>query len=158
GVAEALGEQAALVEDEAARQRAAEKAAVPDGVDEAEGVGVVQRAVLAPALDVVASLDVMAERLGGVAAREELAVPIEVDAPGVAAALGEQLELLCPRAIAPDALLELDAADVGRHRATLRAVEPAVGAPGQRVGEGVGVVHAEALEQDLRVAVDLVGP
>ena len=57
------------------------------------------------------------------------------------------------RVVAPDALLELDAADVGGHRAPLRPVEPAVGPPGQRVGEGVGVLHAEALEQHLGVAV-----
>jgi len=99
----------------------------------------------------------MAERLGGVAAGEELAVPIKVDAPGVAASLGEQLERAGPRMIAPDPLLKLDAANVGRHGAALRPVEPAVRSPGQRVGEGVGVLHAEALEQHLGVAGRLVG-
>src|SRR5437660_303040 len=97
-----------------------------DGVEVAERIGVVQRSMLAKPLDVIAALDVMAQRLGGVAAGEELAVPIEVDPPGVAAALGEQLELPGPWMIAPDALLKLDAANVGRHRAALRPVEPAV--------------------------------
>ena len=78
---------------------------------------------------------------------------VEVEAPGVAAALAEQLEALRERVVAPDALLELDAADVGRDRAALAAVEPAVRPPGQRVGDGVGVLHAEAGEQHLGVAV-----
>ena len=61
--------------------------------------------------------------------------------------------LLRERVIAPDALLELDAADVGGDGAPLAAVEPAVRAPGQRVGDRVGVLHAEAGEQHFRVAV-----
>src|SRR5205814_2311534 len=141
----------ALVKNEAAGQGAAEEAAVPNRVEVAEGVRVVQGAVLAKALDVIAALDVMAERLGGVAAGEELAVAIEVDPPGVAAPFGEQLELPGDGVVAPDALLELDAADVGRHRAALRPIQPAIGSPGQRVGEGVGILHAEALEQHLGV-------
>src|SRR4051812_38783697 len=107
------------------------------GVDVAEGVGIVERAVLVEALDVVAPLHVVAERLGGVAAGEELAMAVEVDAPGVAAPLGEQLELPGPGVIAPDALLERDAADVGSDRAPLRPIQPAVRPPGERVGEGV---------------------
>ena len=42
---------------------------------------------------------------------------------------------------------------VGRDRAALAAVEPAVRPPGQRVGHRVGVLHAEAGEQHLGVAV-----
>ena len=55
--------------------------------------------------------------------------------------------------IAPDALLKADAANVGRHRAALRAVQPAVGSPLQRVDHGVRVFHAEAGEQHLGIAV-----
>ncbi len=128
-----------------------------DGIEVAERVGVVQGPVLAEALEVVGSLNVMTERLGGVAAREQLAVPVEVDAPGVAAALGEQLEPFGWWVIAPDALLKLDAPDLRGHRAALGPVQPTVGPPGQRVGEGVGVLHAKALEQHLRVAGRLVG-
>ena len=60
------------------------------------------------------------------------------------------------RMVPPDALLELDAPDVGRDRAPLKAVEPAVGPPGQRVGHRVGVFHAEAGQEDLGVAVGAV--
>ena len=42
---------------------------------------------------------------------------------------------------------------VRRDRAALAAVEPAVRAPGERVGHRVGVLHAEAAQQHLRVAV-----
>ena len=58
-----------------------------------------------------------------------------------------------PGMISPDALLELDAADLGGDGAPLQAIEPAVGPPGQRVGHRVGVFHAEAGEQDLGIAV-----
>ena len=51
--------------------------------------------------------------------------------------------------IAPHALLKLDAANVGRGRAALHSVQPAVGSPGQRVGKGVRVFHAKAREQHL---------
>ena len=65
----------------------------------------------------------------------------------------EQLECLGDGVVAPDALLELDAADVGRHRAALGPVKPAVRPPLERVGNGMGILHAEALEQHFRVAV-----
>ena len=60
---------------------------------------------------------------------------------------------LVARVVAPDALLELDAADLGRDRAPLEAVEPAVRPPGQRVGHRVGVFHAEAGQEHLGIAV-----
>ena len=50
--------------------------------------------------------------------------------------------------IAPDALLKADAADIGRDGASLGPIEPAVGAPRERVGKGVCVFHAEAGEQN----------
>ena len=94
GVVESLGQQTALVDHAAAGQRRAEEADVLHRVEIAEGVRVVQWAVLAKALDVIRSLHVVAERLGGVAAGEELAIAVEVDAPGIAAAFGKELEPL----------------------------------------------------------------
>ena len=44
-------------------------------------------------------------------------------------------------------------ADLGRDGAPLQAVEPAVGPPGQRVGHRVGVLHAEAGQEHLGIAV-----
>ena len=80
-----------------------------------------------------------------------LAVLVEVEAVGVAAALREQLEPLRLRVVAPDALLELEhllrvgrVLDLRGHGAALGAVEPAVRPPLQRVGVGVRVLHAEA--------------
>ena len=121
-------------------------------------VRIMQRAVLAEALDEIGSLHVVAQRLERIAGGEQVAESIEIDAPGVAAPFREQLELIRPRMIAPDALLKADAANVGGDRAPLGAVEPAVGSPGERVGEGVGVFHAEAGQQDLGVAVRTSSP
>jgi hypothetical protein len=80
-------------------------------------------------------------------------VRIEIEAPGVAAAVAEQLEAVRDGMVAPDALLEGDAAYLGGDGAPLAAVQPTVGPPGERIGDGVGILHAEALEQHLRVAV-----
>src|SRR5205823_4931796 len=84
---------------------------------------------------------------------DDIAVFVEVESPGVAAAFREQLELARDRMVAPDALLKLDAANVGRHSAPLRAVEPAVRPPGQRVCQRMRVFEAEAAEQYFRIAV-----
>ncbi len=53
----------------------------------------------------------------------------------------------------PDGLLELDPADVVARRAPGDAVEPAVRAPGEVIDQRLGVLHAEAGEQDLGLAV-----
>ena len=82
-----------------------------------------------------------------------LPAEVEVEAPGIAAPLGEDLEPAGPGMIAPDRLLELVAADPGRDRAPLGAVEPAVGPPGHRVDRRVRVLEPEAGEQDLGIAV-----
>ena len=120
----------------------------------AVGVRIVQRAVLGEAFDVVAALHlVQADDVAAVRAGDGVAVAIEVESPGVAAPFAEQLEALGRRMVAPDALLKADAANVGRHGAALRAIEPAVGAPLQRVDHRVRVFHAEAGEQHLGIAV-----
>ena len=70
------------------------KFACGDVVEVAVGVRVVQRAVLAERLPVVAALHAVQHREAAeVGAVEEVAVAVEVEAPGVAAALAEQLEL-----------------------------------------------------------------
>src|SRR5881628_3471014 len=88
-----------------------------------------------------------------IGAINQLAVFVEVQSPGVAAALAEQLETPGDRVIAPDALLELQPANMGRHRAALAAIEPAVRSPGERVGDRMRVFHPEPAEQNLRIGV-----
>ena len=146
-----------LVEEAAGRDVAPVQAVVPDVVEVSIRVRVVKRPVLAERLPVVASLDAVEHHEPAhVGAGEEPAVRVEVQAPHVAAALAEELEAPGTGVIAPDALLELDAADPGRDGRPLQAVEPAVRAPGERVGHRVGVFHAEAGEQHLGVAVGTV--
>ena len=148
------GQRVGLVEQAAHRHVTAADAVVTDVVEVTERVGIVERAVLAERLPVVAALDAVEhDEPADVGAGEELAVAVEVEAPHVAPALAEQLESPRARVVAPDALLELDPADPGRHRAPLEAVEPAVGPPGQGVGHRVGVFHAEAGQEHLGVAV-----
>src|SRR5437870_2535245 len=57
------------------------------------------------------------------------------------------------RMVAPDPLLELDAANTGGHRASLAAIEPAVRTPGQRVGDRMCVFHAKTAKKHLGIAV-----
>ena len=116
------------------------------------GVQVVQRAVLAEAFVEVAALHRMHE-WAAVGRVVTLAVGVERDAVAVAAAFAEEFELARDRVIAPEALLEFDAADAARGRAAVDAVEPAVGAPGEMVRQRLGVFHAEAGEQHFRIGV-----
>ncbi len=102
--------------------------------------------MLAESFDVIAPLDVMTKRLGRVAASEELPALIEVDPPRIAASFSEQLELSSHRVITPDTLLELDAVDVGRHRAPLSSIQPAVRPPCQRVDQRMRILKAEPLQ------------
>ena len=113
-----------------------------------------QLAVFGKALDVIGALHLMKHHgIAPVRAGDGIAVSIEIQPPGIAASFGKQFERTGARVIAPDALLEADAADVGGDRASLGAVEPAIGAPLQGVGKGVGIVHAETAQQHLRVAI-----
>ncbi len=85
-------------------------------------------------------------------------------APGVARAVGEDLEGVPGRVIAPDPGVDRDALGVGRPGlADLRvgehavaAVQPAIGAPGERVQGLVRVLIPPAVEEDLGRAVGLV--
>src|SRR5262249_43242980 len=105
----------------------------------AQRVRIRERAVLAPALDVIAALDVVqAAILAPVRAGVDAADVVDGDAEGVAATLGEQLEDVILRVIAPDrltekvdrlaVLLQLDL-DLGGAGAAMRAVDPAVWTP-----------------------------
>src|SRR5262249_35987950 len=123
-------------------------------VEVAEGEGVVQRAVLGEALPVVAALHpVEQDEPAVVGAVEEVAVAVEGEPPGVAAALAEQLEGPRQRVEGAYPRLEHDTPYPGGHGAALTAVEPAVRPPGERVGDGVGVLHAEAAQEDVRIIV-----
>ena len=122
-------------------------AVVGDRLDVVVGVRVEVR----PGLPLVpAALDHVVEVRDHAGGEEGLAVLVEVDAPGVARAVGEDLELVLRRVIAPDPGVDRDAVLVGRAGlADLRvgedavaAVEPAVGAPGERVQGLVRVLRS----------------
>src|SRR5262245_7313837 len=103
-------------------------------VEEPISVRIVQGPVFAERLPVIPALHSVQHREpADVRAVEQVAEPVEVEAPGVPAALAKQLELPGERMVSPDALLELNSADVGRNSASLAAVQPTVGAPCQRV-------------------------
>ena len=95
---------------------------------------------------------------------EEMAGLVEVDAPLVAAAGGEDLELVAHGMIAPDAGAQRDAlgvrragfADVGAGEHALVAVEPAVRTPEEAVQRLVRVLVTPAVEQHLGRAVGFV--
>ena len=87
-----------------------------------------------------------------------MTVVVEVEAPRVARALGEDLEDVLRRMKAPDRAVEPLAlgvwgaglADVRVREDAVRAVQPAVGSPRERVEHLVRVLIAPAVEQDLR--------
>ena len=86
-------EGVALVDDPARRDVAAVLGpVVGDRAEIAVGVRIVQRAVLGEALEVITALDHVERDVGAVAAAEGVAGRVEVEAPGVAAPLGEELE------------------------------------------------------------------
>ena len=94
------------------------------------------------------------------ASTERLAVLVEIEAPGIARAVGEDFEDVPGRMIAPDAGVDRRAvlvrraglADARMREDAVAAVEPAVGAPGEGVERLVRVLIAPAVEQDLRRA------
>jgi len=81
---------------------------------------------------------------------------VEIDAPGIARALGEDLELVPHRVIPPDAGVDPHAVGIGRPRLADRgvrehavaAVEPAIGPPDETVQCLVRVLRAPAVEED----------
>ena len=139
--------------DRPARPGPGHRLVIRQVLEEAVGVRVVQRAVLAEVLPVVAALHRVVGQVVAVGGEEQVAVGVEGQAEQVAAALAEQLEPSRQRVEPPDGLLELDPADGVARRAAGDAVEPAVRPPGEVIGQRLGVLHAEAGEQDLGVAV-----
>src|SRR5258708_1270746 len=88
-----------------------------------------------------------------VRAVNEFALTIEVQSPGVAAALAKKFELVRQRMITPDALLKFQATNVRRDGAALASVKPAIRSPRERVGNRVCILHAEAGEANDRITV-----
>jgi len=90
-------------------------------VEESEGVGVGEGAVLSPGLDVVAALDVVeASVVAPVGAGVEASLVVEDDTEGVAATFGEDFEEVPGGVVAPDGL----ALEVGGRRRTLTLMPP----------------------------------
>src|SRR5688500_5810181 len=95
---------------------------------------------------------------------EDLAVLVVIEAPLVAAAVGEDFEFVADGMIAPDAGAEFGAFFLWHARLSnlaiiedaLIAVEPTVGAPHETVKAFVGVLVTEAVEEDLGFAVRFV--
>ena len=115
--------------------------------------------MLAERLDVIRALHAVQQRVAAViGAVEQSASTVEIEPPRIAAAFAEQLERFRHGMVAPDTLLELDAADIRRHGAPLAAIQPAVRSPRQRVRDAVRVFHAEACEQHFRIAIRPVVP
>ena len=133
GVAAAGGVGAAVA---AVRVGAQVMPVVGDGLDVVVGVGI---EVLARLPLVAAALDHVIKVRDDAGRDEHLAAGVEVDAPGVAGAVGEDLEDVPRRVIAPDAGVDRRALGVGRAgladarvgEDAVAAVEPAVGAPGE---------------------------
>src|ERR1051325_5796450 len=82
--------RAALVEDPAAGDVAALKAGIRDVIKVTERIRIMKRAVFAESLDIVAALHLMqADLLPKIGPGDDVAVFVEVESPGVAAAFGE---------------------------------------------------------------------
>src|SRR5206468_4050193 len=108
--------------------------------------------VFAETLNIISALHlVQPDLLAEIGPGDDVPMFVEVEAPGIAAAFREQLELARDRMVTPDALLKLDAPDICRHGAPLRAVKPYILPPGQRVGQRMRVFQAKAAQQHFRV-------
>src|SRR6266487_5474379 len=126
-----------LVNDAATSDMPTFEAFVWDVLEVAEGKRIVQRTVLGEAFNVITTLNLVQHGRGPpIGAGDGVAVLIKIKAPSIAAPLGEQLEFVSDRMITPDALLEFQAANVSRARASLGTIEPTVRPPLNRVGHG----------------------
>ena len=113
-----------------------------------------QLAMLLKLLDVIGPLLPVHHHVTAVVgAVKKLAVLIEIETPGIAAAFAEKLEFVGDGMVPPHALFKVDAADMGRQVGSLCAVQPAIRAPRQRIGQRACVFHAEARKEHLGVAV-----
>ena len=150
---ERLRKNIGIVDRAAHNEMAAGDAAVLDMPEESVGMEVVQRTVLAEALAVIAALYRMPEQGSAVRAVEEVPLAVEGQPVDVPSPFREQLELLGERMVAPDALLELDPANVAGAGAAVEAVEPPVRPPGEVICDRLRILHPETLEQDLGIGV-----
>src|SRR5271166_1672327 len=107
--------------------------------------------MLGEAFEVITALDVVeATRIAAVIAGVNAAYGVDLQAEGVAAALGKNLVAAGLGVIAPDELAHrvngglIDAVvfHAAGHRAALASVEPAVRSPLQAVGAGMGILQA----------------
>src|SRR5437867_12117519 len=55
--------------------------------------------------------------------------------------------------IPPYALLKFNAANIGSDGAALTAVKPAIGPPSERIGDRMGILHAESGKQNFRIGI-----
>lgn len=127
-------------------------------LEPAEGVGIYQGSVFAPAFDVSAALLVVdAAGVAVIGAGKGAAFAVEFETEGITATFGEDFKFMGARMIAPDGLAEeADAFDGRGASAAMGAVEPAVGTPGETIRAGVSVLDAEAGEMDFGVAIGAV--
>src|SRR5262245_61435222 len=106
---------------------------------------------------VIAGLDQMPQVVDHASADEKAALGIDRYAPGIARAFAEELELARLRMDAEQRTREAIGVAVvalhgGRIEHAVEAVEPAVRAPGERVGQLVRVGAAETSDDDFRLA------
>src|SRR6266566_5994336 len=130
GACKFKGKGAAVIDNAATGNVSAAVAAIVDVAEVTVGMRIVQCAVFAKVLYIIAALHLVQQfALLEIRPRQDFAVFVKIQPPGITAAFGEQFELFRAGMITPDALLELDAANVRRHRAALRSVKPAIRSP-----------------------------
>src|SRR5262249_25892416 len=78
-----------------------------------------------------------------------LSVRVEIEPPGIAGALGKEIELPVRRTVAPHRGVEPDFADLGLRKNAMQSVESPVRPPLHRIERFVGILTAEATEEDL---------
>lgn len=154
----AVGGGEGVGEVEAGAAVGGEVGVVADGLDGVVGVGIKVGAGL---FVVVASLHDVEEVGDDAAGCEAVADVIEVEAPGVGEAAGEDFEFLGFGVEAPDAGVEVETvffgcawfSDEGVGEDALAAVEPAVGSPDEGVEGFVPVLHAPSVVKDFGFGV-----
>src|SRR5262249_39431137 len=146
-----LGQRSTLVNDECMGE-AGLVAGVDHVIEESVGVRIGERTMLAPALHIITTLDIVQTALfTPVRSRICAAFGIELDAERIAAAFCKKLELMRGWMITPNRLTqEMDAFDRRGAGASLRAVNPSVRPPRQAVRDGVSVFQPKAGEMNLR--------
>ena len=142
-----------IVDDE--RMGEPRGAVMADRLEEAEGIGIRELAMLLESLPVEPPLDIVeSPRVAAVVAGKQPAFGIEFDAEGVSAPLREHLIASALGVIAPDALARRNhrrlvaprPAHPAGDRAPLGGVEPAIGAPTEVVGDRMGVFDPKSLQ------------